>query len=178
MVWEFLMHWSTFCFNHFYVCLRPQCCPLCWYQGTASLMPSIRCCLASAILYNRTSHTCHKMPPSQNPFLRPTQCPSPIRLETATQTRQEAAAAPPSLIHHPALSPAVHSRCQVRSVVISFHLPPLPPYRTITINSSALCSSSSLMQRLPLLPTCPQRNRWLKIAPSQWTPTSWHHPCP
>lgn len=51
---------------------------------------------------------------------------------------------------------------------------PLPP---TTTHLSALCSAPFLMQRLPLLPTCPQRSRWLRIALSQWTPTSWLHPC-
>lgn len=40
----------------------------------------------------------------------------------------------------------------------------------------SLCSAPFLMQRLPLLPICPQRSKWLRIAPSQWTPTSWLHP--
>lgn len=157
-----------------------QCCRLCWYQGTASSMLSIQCCLASATLYSRMSHTCRRMPPSQNPFLRPTQCPpiSHIHRETVTQTHQEAVAAPPFLIHHPALTPAVHSRCQVRSnseLSSTFLL--FQPYGTTTTHFSALWSSSFRTQRLPLLPTCPQRNRWLRIVPSQWTLTSWLHPC-
>lgn len=32
-------------------------------------------------------------------------------------------------------------------------------------------------QRLHLLPTCPQRSRWLRIVRSQWTPTSWLRLC-
>ncbi len=117
------MHQSASCFNHLFLSFSPlQCCPLCWSRGTASSMPSTRCCLASATLCNRMSRTCRRMPPSQNPLLRPTRCPpiSPIRRETATQTHREAAAAPPSLIHHPALTPAVHSRCQVRKEWIIF----------------------------------------------------------
>lgn len=76
-------------------------------------MPSIQCCHASAILFSRTSRTCPRMPPSQNPLPRPTQCPSPIRQGTATRTHPGAAAVPPSRIHQPVLTQAVHSRCQV-----------------------------------------------------------------
>lgn len=47
-----------------------------------------------------------------------------------------------------------------------------------TLKLTWLCSVSFLMQRLPLLPTCPQRSRWARIALSQWTPTSWLHHCP
>lgn len=114
-------HSCTSCFNYFmssssYV-VPLQCCHLCWYQGTASSMRSIQCCLASATLYSRMSRTCRRMPPSQNPFLRPTQCPpiSRIHRQTVTQTHREAVAVPTFLIHHPALTLAVHSRCQVRS---------------------------------------------------------------
>lgn len=85
----------------------PQCCRLFWYLGTASSMPSIQCCLAFAILYNRMSRICLRTPRSQSPSLRPTQC--------LFRIRQEVAAVAPSLIHHLALTLAVHSRCQVRS---------------------------------------------------------------
>jgi len=93
----------------------PQCCLLFWYRGTASSMPSIPCCPGSATLCNRMSHTCPRMPPFQNPFLRPTPFLSRIHLEIASQTPLEVAAVPPSLIRHPAPTPEVHSRCQVRS---------------------------------------------------------------
>lgn len=86
-----------------FVFLCPQCCLLCWYQGTASSTPSTRCCLVSATHYNRTSRTCRRTPPSQNPSLRPTQFLSPTHRETAIPTLQGAgAAASPSLTRHPA----------------------------------------------------------------------------
>lgn len=177
-------HSCTSCFNYFmssssYV-VPPQCCHLCWYQGTASSMRSIPCCLASATLYSRMSRTCRRMPPSQNPFLRPTQCPpiSLIHRETVTQTHREAVAVPTFLIHHPALTLAVHSRCQVRS---NSDLPLFFSFQshgtTTTTHFSALWSSPFRTQRLPLLSTCPQRSRWLRTVPSQWTLTLWLHPC-
>lgn len=120
---------GIFSLNTICLFLPLQCCHLSWYQGTASLMPSIRCCLAFATPYNRTSHTCPKMPPSQNPLVRQTPCLSHIHLGTVTQTHLEVAAASPFLIHHLALTPAVHSRCQVVIILLfsffSYTFPPL-----------------------------------------------------
>lgn len=160
---------SSSCCDHFYVFLPFQCCRLCWYRGTASLTPSIQCCLASVTLYNRTSRTCPRTPPSQSPLLRPTQCLFLIR--------QEAAAVAPSLIRHPALTLAVHSRCQVRAS--SKYLLTVICFFYSEQQNSLVCSLFFFLpdQRLHLLPTCPQRSRWLRIAPNQWTPTSWLHLC-
>lgn len=143
------------------VSFHPQCCRLCWYQGIVSSTPSIQCCLDSATLCSRMSRTCHRMPPSQNPFPRPTQCPpiSPIHQETATPTHQEVAATPPFLIHHPALTLAVHSRCQVRFITeLCSTFLPFPTYST-TATNAPLFDVLPSGQRLPLLPTCPQRSR-------------------
>lgn len=149
-------------FNNVFVFLSPpppQCCRLCWYQGTASSTPSTRCCLASAILYSRMSRTCPRMPPSQSPLLRPTQCPSHTRRGTATQTRREAAAVLPSLIHHPAPTRAVHSKCQVRSIKNLKHLALIFFSFKLNNNSLLFVLLPFLMQRLPHLPTCPQRSK-------------------
>lgn len=140
----FLVLQSISCCNHFYVFLAPQCCRLFWYRGTASSMPSIQCCLAFAILYNRVSRTCPRMPPSQSPLLRPTQC--------LFRIRQEVAAVAPSLIHHPALTLAVHSRCQVRSssklVFIYFY-----------------CETTKLTSLLFVFPPC-----WSETPPPAYIP--------
>lgn len=133
---------SISCFNHFHVSLPPQCCPLCWYRGTASSTPSTRCCLASATPCNRTSRTCHRMPPSRSPLLRPTQCPplSPAHRSTVTQTRREvAAAAPPSLSRHPALTPAARFKCQVRFPTVNSS-PAFCPFPRRRDNGSLHCS--------------------------------------
>lgn len=97
-----------------------QCCLLFWYRGTVSSMPSTQCCLASATRFSRTSRTCPRMPPSQNPSLRQTLFLSLILRETASQIHPEAAATPPSLTRHPAPIREARSSCLVGAKSLRF----------------------------------------------------------
>lgn len=108
-----MLCWSLFIVIKPFSFSLPQCFLLSWFQGTASLTLSTQCFLDFATLYSKTSHTCPRMPPSQNPLHRPTLCHSFTLPVIATQIPPAVVAPSPFLIHPLAPILAVHSRCQV-----------------------------------------------------------------